>query len=45
MKAALIRRNIFSTGRADTGDGAGTGGADFVFRNYRQLQKYVLGYR
>jgi hypothetical protein len=37
MKAALIRRGIFSTGHA-----AGNGGADFVFRDYRQLQEYVL---
>ena len=37
MKAALIRRGVFSTGYARN-----TGGADFVFRNYRQLQEYVL---
>ena len=39
MKAALIRRGLFSTGRVKKND---TGGADFVFRDYRQLQEYVL---
>jgi putative hydrolase of the HAD superfamily len=39
MRAALIRRSPLSTGRC-----SGTGGADFVFKDYRQLQKYVLGW-
>jgi HAD superfamily hydrolase (TIGR01549 family) len=38
MKTALIKRNVFSTGHCPN-----TGGADFVFRNYRQLREYVLG--
>jgi len=38
MKTALIKRNVFSTGHCPD-----TGGADFVFRNYRQLAEYVLG--
>jgi putative hydrolase of the HAD superfamily len=37
MRSALIRRGILSTGYCP-----GTGGADFVFRDYRQLQEYVL---
>jgi len=38
MKTALIKRSIFGTGYCPN-----TGGADFVFRNYRQLREYVLG--
>jgi putative hydrolase of the HAD superfamily len=38
MKTALIKRSVFSTGFCPN-----TGGADFVFRNYRQLREYVLG--
>ncbi|MDR2073342.1 MAG: HAD family hydrolase [Spirochaetaceae bacterium] len=38
MHTALIRRSPLSTGRC-----SGDGGADFVFKDYRQLQKYVLG--
>jgi len=38
MKTALIKRSILSTGHCPD-----TGGADFIFRNYRQLRKYVLG--
>jgi len=38
MKTALIKRSILSTGYSPN-----TGGADFVFRNYRQLREYVLG--
>lgn len=38
MKTALINRSIFSTGYNPN-----TGGADFVFRNYRQLRNFVLG--
>jgi len=38
MKTALIRRNMLSTGYSPN-----TEGADFVFRNYRQLREYVLG--
>jgi putative hydrolase of the HAD superfamily len=34
MKAALIRRRLSFFG---------TGGADFVFRDYRQLEQFVLG--
>jgi len=37
MKAALIRRSLFSTGQAHH-----DGGADFVFQDYRQLREYVL---
>jgi len=37
MRTALIQRNIFSTGRNHD-----NGGAEFVFRDYRQLQEYVL---
>jgi len=37
MKTALIKRSVFSTGHCSN-----TGGADFVFRDYRQLQEYVL---
>ena len=37
MRTALIRRNIFSTGRVYD-----DGGAEFVFQDYRQLQEYVL---
>jgi len=37
MRTALIRRNFLSTGRNH-----GDGGAEFVFRDYRQLQEYVL---
>ncbi|MDR1390287.1 MAG: HAD family hydrolase [Treponema sp.] len=40
MKTALIKRGPLSTGRAGFG---GTDCADFVFRDYRQLVKYVLG--
>lgn len=39
MRTALIRRSPLSTGRC-----FGSGGADFVFKDYRQLQKYVLGW-
>jgi putative hydrolase of the HAD superfamily len=38
MKTALINKSIISTGYNPT-----TGGADFVFRNYRQLRNFVLG--
>jgi putative hydrolase of the HAD superfamily len=38
MKTALINKGILSTGY-----NPGTGGADFVFRNYRQLRNFVLG--
>jgi len=38
MKTALISKSIFSTGYNPN-----TGGADFVFRNYRQLRNFVLG--
>jgi putative hydrolase of the HAD superfamily len=38
MHSALIRRGFFSTGSY-----SGAGGADFIFRDYRQLQQYVLG--
>ncbi|MCL1815733.1 MAG: HAD family hydrolase [Treponema sp.] len=37
MKAALIKRSFFSTGHVRY-----AGGADFVFRDYRQLREYVL---
>jgi putative hydrolase of the HAD superfamily len=40
MKAALLRRGIFSTGFAG---GPGARLADFTFRNYRQLLEYVIG--
>jgi putative hydrolase of the HAD superfamily len=40
MKTALIRRGFFSTGFSGK---AGAKHADFVFKSYRQLQKYVLG--
>ena len=39
MQAALIRRGLFSTGRVSKNS---TKKADFVFRDYRQLQEYVL---
>jgi len=42
MKAALIRRSIFSTGHAPE---RSINTADFVFRDYRQLQDYILQYR
>ena len=42
MKAALIRRSIFSTGHVP---GRSVNAADFVFRDYRQLQDYILQYR
>lgn len=38
MRAALIRRSPLSTGCSQ-----GTGGAELIFRDYRQLQEYVLG--
>jgi putative hydrolase of the HAD superfamily len=38
LGAALIKRSILSTGHCPS-----TAGADFVFRDYRQLQEYVLG--
>ncbi|MDR0598719.1 MAG: HAD family hydrolase [Treponema sp.] len=38
MRAALIKRGSLSTGRH-----SGRGGAEFVFREYRQLREYVLG--
>jgi putative hydrolase of the HAD superfamily len=37
MRSALIKRGILSTGYCP-----GTEGADFVFRDYRQLREYVL---
>jgi putative hydrolase of the HAD superfamily len=40
MKTALIRRGVLSTGRASRGK---LYSPDFVFKSYRQLQKYVLG--
>ena len=39
MKAALIRRSFFSTGHVTKHSSRK---ADFVFRDYRQLQEYVL---
>ena len=39
MKAALIRRDVFSTGRVPKNF---AGKADFVFRDYRQLREYIL---
>ena len=39
MKAALIRKGVFSTGHIP---GSGIDAADFVFRDYRQLQEYIL---
>ena len=39
MKAALIRRGTLSTGHIPEKT---TGKADFVFRDYRQLQEYIL---
>ncbi|MDR1144292.1 MAG: HAD family hydrolase [Spirochaetaceae bacterium] len=46
MKTALIRRSILSTGcrpACSRGPGGHQARADFVFRDYRQLRKYVLG--
>jgi putative hydrolase of the HAD superfamily len=44
MKTALIRRSIFSTGSCPSKGPAGSAfRTDFVFRDYRQLQEYVLG--
>ena len=40
LKAALIRRSLLSTGHIPKNSPVK---ADFVFRDYRQLQKYVLG--
>ncbi|MDR1507360.1 MAG: HAD family hydrolase [Treponema sp.] len=40
MKAALIRRGILSTGFSR---GKGGDRAEFIFRNYRQLLRYVVG--
>ena len=42
MKAALIRRSVFSTGYVP---GRSINTADFIFRDYRQLQDYILQYR
>ena len=39
MKAALIQRGFFSTGHVTKN---GTGIADLVFRDYRQLLEYIL---
>jgi putative hydrolase of the HAD superfamily len=41
MKTALIKRSVFSTGFCPK-TGPEAGAVDFVFRNYRQLQEYVL---